>query len=152
MDSRPDGPSVGVMAVPNPVPLVVWYDDDCGVCSASVRFLRSRADASVRFRPSRGLTDPDLVARADVALLVVGPRGLEEGAAAVAAVLDRSGAIGRLGSILLGLPVVDAVADRVYRVVAANRASISRRLGLASGCALPGPGAGRATPPDESNA
>lgn len=122
-----------------PIPLVVWFDDDCGVCSASVRFLTDRVDGSVRFRPSRELTDPRMVERAGVALLVAGPRGLEEGRAAVAAILGRCGPLERAAGVVLGLPVVAAIADRVYAWVAANRSRISARLGLAAGCSLPGP-------------
>ena len=122
-----------------PIPLVVWFDDDCGVCSAAVRFLTDRVDGSVRFRPSRELTDPRLRARAGEALLVVGPRGLEEGRAAVAAILGRGGPLERAAGVVLGLPLVAGIADRVYAWVAANRSRLSARLGLAAGCALPAP-------------
>ena len=138
---RGDRRSVPAMARPSSIPIVVWFDDDCGVCAASVRLLRRRVDTTVTFRPSWELTDPNLAARADQALLVVGPRGLEEGAPAVATLLDRCGPVGRVLSIVLGLPVIDRLAARVYRLVAANRGAISRRLGLPAGCALPGPGA-----------
>lgn len=114
----------------------MWFDDDCGVCSAAVRFLTGRVDGSVRFRPSHELTDPDMAARADSALLVVGPRGLEAGRAAVATVLDRCGRAGRAASILLGLPLVDRLGDLVYARVAANRARLSRMLGLPAACDL----------------
>ena len=119
------------------VPLVVWFDDDCGVCSAAVRFLQSRVDRSVTFRPNRELADPRLVERSDVALLVIGPRGLEEGRAAVAAVLDRCRGWGPLASAVLALPGIAAVGDLVYARVAANRPRISAWLGLPAGCALP---------------
>lgn len=124
------------MTAPVPVPILVWFDEDCGVCSASVRFLQAHADPSVRFLPSHGLTDPGLRARADLAVVVVGPRGVEEGAAAVATVLERCGPTGRIASIGLGLPGIAWVAERVYRWVARNRGAISRRLGLAAGCDL----------------
>lgn len=137
------------MARSSAPPIVVWFDDDCGVCTASVRLLRRRVDATVTFRPSYELTDPRLVARASEALLVVGPRGLEEGAPAVATLLDRCGAMGRAASIVLGLPGIDRLAARVYRLVAANRAAISRRLGLPAACALPGSAPGS---PAERNA
>lgn len=118
-------------------PLVVWFDDDCGVCSASVRFLDRHADATVRFRPSRQLTDPDLIARSQSALLVVGPDGVDEGRAAVATVLGRCGRWGRGASKALGLPGVDRLGDLVYRWVAANRSRISRWLRLPATCDLP---------------
>lgn len=120
-----------------PGPLIVWFDDDCGVCSASVRFLDRHADDTVRFRPSRGLTDPALIARSQSALLVVGPDGIDEGRAAVARVLGRCGRLGRGASRVLGLPGVDRVGDLVYRWVAANRSRISRWLHLPATCDLP---------------
>lgn len=117
--------------------MTVWFDDDCGVCSLAVRLLRGRVDGSVGFRPSRELTDPRLIARANEALLVVGPRGLEEGRAAVAAVLDRCGVWGRSASFALALPGIAALGDAVYRRVAADRARISRLLRLPATCDLP---------------
>jgi len=121
----------------DPAPLIVWYDDDCGVCSASVRFLDRHADASVRFRPSRQLTDPALIARSQSALLVVGPNGVDEGRAAVATVLGRCGRWGRASSTVLRQPGIDRLGDLVYRWVAANRSRISRWLRLPATCDLP---------------
>ena len=139
MRSVPPGRTVRVVDGNDRVPIVVWFDDDCGVCSASVRWLSSHTDRTVRFRPSRELTDPTLIAGAEQALLVVGPRGVEWGVPAVAAVLDRTGRLGRVASFLLWTPGLRRLAGLVYAWVAANRSALSRRLGLPAGCALPPP-------------
>ena len=117
--------------------LTVWFDDDCGVCSASVRWLMTRTDSSVVFRPNRELDDAALLAASSDALIVTADSASWTAVDAVAAILDRSGLMGRAAAFALRLPVVHGVAGLVYRWVAANRARISARLGLAAGCQLP---------------
>lgn len=117
-------------------PLVVWFDDDCGVCSASVRFLSGRTDDSVVYRPNRELDVADLGAEAADAIVVTDRVGRWSAVDAVAAVLDRSGRTGRIAGRLLRLPGIHGAAGIVYRSVAANRARISARLGLAAGCEI----------------
>lgn len=117
--------------------LTVWFDDDCGVCSMSVRWLLGRTDASVRFRPNRELDDEALVATAADAIVVTSDGRSWTAVAAVAAVLDRSGRWGRAMAFGLRLPGVHALAGLVYRWVAGHRGQISARLGLAAGCQLP---------------
>lgn len=117
--------------------VTVWFDDDCGVCSASVRWLRKRTDPTVVFRPNRELDNEQLRASASDAIVVTDADESWTAVDAVAIVLDRSGRLGRLAAFGLRLPVVHAVAGVVYRWVAANRARLSARLGLAAGCDLP---------------
>jgi hypothetical protein len=117
--------------------VTVWFDDDCGVCSASVRWLMKRTDATVEFRPNRELDDEKLRASSSDAIVVTDADDSWTAVDAVAIVLDRSGRLGRLAAFGLRLPGVHAVAGVVYRWVAANRARLSARLGLAAGCELP---------------
>jgi len=117
--------------------VTVWFDDDCGVCSASVRWLRKRTDPTVAFRPNRELDNEQLRASASDAIVVTDADDSWTAIDAVAIILDRSGRFGRLAAFGLRLPVVHAVAGVAYRWVAANRARLSARLGLAAGCDLP---------------
>lgn len=117
--------------------VTVWFDDDCGVCSASVRWLRKRTDPTVTFRPNRELDNEQLRASASDAIVVTDADDSWTAIDAVAVILERSGRFGRLAAFGLRLPVVHAVAGVVYRWVAANRARLSARLGLAASCDLP---------------
>jgi len=118
-------------------PITVWFDEDCGVCSASVRWLLKRTDSSVTFRPNRELDDAALLSASADAIVVTAEGKSWMAIEAVAAILDRSGWAGRAAAFGLRLPVVHGIAGLVYRWVAANRARLSARLGLASGCQLP---------------
>ncbi|CAB4608149.1 unannotated protein [freshwater metagenome] len=118
-------------------PVTVWFDEDCGVCSASVRWLMKRTDSSVTFRPNRELDDTALLSASADAIVVTASGESWTAIEAVATILDRSGWLGRVGAFGLRLPGIHAVAGLVYRWVAANRARLSARLGLASGCDLP---------------
>lgn len=118
-------------------PLTVWYDDDCGVCSASVRFLAGRSDDSVAYRPNRELDAPDLLGEDADAVVVTGAGSQWTAVDAVAIVLARSGWSGRVGATLLRVPGIHGLAGVAYRAVARNRARISARLGLAAGCEWP---------------
>ncbi len=118
-------------------PVTVWFDDDCGVCSASVRWLMKRTDSSVIFRPNRELDDAALRSASSDALVVTAGGESWTAIAAVATILDRSGWLGRGAAFGLRFPGVHAMAGLVYRWIAANRARLSARLGLAAGCQLP---------------
>ena len=118
-------------------PVTVWFDDDCGVCSASVRWLMNRTDSSVIFRPNRELDDDALRSASADALVVTADGQSWTAIEAVATILDRSGWLGRVGAFGLRLPGIHGLAGLVYRWVAANRARLSARLGLAAGCQLP---------------
>jgi predicted DCC family thiol-disulfide oxidoreductase YuxK len=115
----------------------VWFDDDCGVCSASVRWLMKRTDSSVIFRPNRELEDAALLSASSDAIVVTAGGESWTAIAAVATILDRSGWLGRVGAFGLRFPGSAAMAGLVYRWIAANRARLSARLGLAAGCELP---------------
>ena len=117
--------------------LTVWFDDDCGVCSMSVRWLLGRTDASVRFRPNRELDDQALLATSADAIVVTSDGASWTAVEAVAAVLERSGRWGRAMAFGLRIPGVHGLAGLVYRWVAGHRGQISARLGLATGCELP---------------
>ena len=117
--------------------LTVWFDDDCGVCTAAVTRLRPRVDATVTFRPNRDLVDPALRTVAEDAIIVTSDAGAVLTAVpAVAAVLRRGRRGERFVAALLDLPVIRSLAAIGYRWVAANRAAISARLGLKA-CAIP---------------
>lgn len=118
-------------------PMTVWFDDDCGVCSASVRWLVSRTDPSVTFRPNRELSDDQLRATAHDAIVVTTSDGAWTAVDGVAVILERTGILGRIGAFGLRIPGLHGLAGVVYRWVAANRARISARLGLAAACDLP---------------
>ena len=117
--------------------LTVWFDDDCGVCSMSVRWLLGRTDASVTYRPNRELDDLVLLATSADAIVVTTAGRSWTAVDAVAAVLERAGRSGRAMAFGLRLPGVHALAGLVYRWVAGHRGQISARLGLAAGCQLP---------------
>jgi predicted DCC family thiol-disulfide oxidoreductase YuxK len=118
-------------------PLTVWYDDDCGVCSASVRFLAGRSDDSVIYRPNHELDALDLRGEAADAIVVTGAGSLWTAVDAVLMVLARTGRPGRVGATLLRMPGIHGMAGFAYRAVARNRAWISARLGLAAVCEMP---------------
>lgn len=118
-------------------PLTVWFDDDCGVCSTSVRWLLKYTDSSVTFRPNRELDDAELRNVSSDAIVVTAAGESWTAVDAVATLLDRSGRLGRAAAFGLRLPGIHGLAGVVYRWVAANRARLSARLGLATGCELP---------------
>ena len=117
--------------------ITVWFDDDCGLCSTSVRWLSGVTGADVEWRANRELDDPALLRRSGDALLVTDGAHVAAGVDAVVEVLSRARRAHRVAAWMLRLPGVHALASVVYRVIAANRSRISARLGLASGCDLP---------------
>ena len=122
---------------PVPAPVIVHYDDDCGVCSASVRALRRITDEAVTFDPARRLEDAELRRLSQEAIVVTGEGGPWTGAPAVAEILRHAGPVGTVAASTLGWPGVRTVADLAYRAVARNRSRISQALGLQAECRLP---------------
>jgi predicted DCC family thiol-disulfide oxidoreductase YuxK len=116
------------------------YDGDCGICTASVGFLR-RSGCTAELVTSREWTvshpgDAGLAAGSVVLVEADGTRRVEE--AAVAGALRRSSAPWpTLGSII-DAPVLRVLARGVYRFVARHRTRISSMLGMRA-CALPDP-------------
>jgi predicted DCC family thiol-disulfide oxidoreductase YuxK len=118
-------------------PLVVVYDADCGVCQASVAWLRKRdRDSRLRFVPNDGEL-PGGVSREETEHTMV---VLEDGRKWI-----RGGATARLlrelrGWSLLGhalrLPGIGWLADRAYDRFARSRHRVSAALGLRT-CAVP---------------
>ena len=114
------------------------FDGDCGFCTRSASVARRVLPAYCAVVPWQRV---DLAAvgttaaRARQEVLWV-PRAGEVlgGARAVAAALRAAGSGWALLGRLLQLPLVRALADRVYRVVAANR---MRLPGGTAACALP---------------
>jgi uncharacterized protein YqjF (DUF2071 family)/predicted DCC family thiol-disulfide oxidoreductase YuxK len=117
--------------------LTVHFDDDCGFCSACVRLLSRVTDPSVRYEPARLLDDPRLATLSEVAIIVTGDGTPAAGVDGVAAVLRRSGLLGRVCASLLRAPVIHGIAGVVYAWIAARRQKISRKLGLKAACELP---------------
>jgi hypothetical protein len=138
------GVSVRV-GMPKPLPiadlpsgeLTVHFDDDCGFCSACVRLLSRVTDQSVRYEPARLLNDPRLAKLSEVAIIVTGDGCAAAGVDGVAALLRRSGFLGRVCASVLRLPGIHGIAGVVYGWIAARRQMISRRLGLKAACELP---------------
>lgn len=118
-------------------PLLVVYDADCGVCQASVAWLRKR-DLRGRFRFAG--TDGELppgVSREETEHTVV---VLEDGrkwtrGAATARLLRELRGWAFLGRALR-LPGIAWLADRAYDRFARNRHRVSAALGLTS-CSVP---------------
>lgn len=121
------------------------YDGDCGLCSATARWLERRvgsdrlrtlaldhATSDERLRGAVGARD------LTASLHVVRPDGsVATGAAAVIAVgrlVPGWGIAARLMDHRAGR----AILEPAYRVVARNRHRIGRALGLPSACAVPG--------------
>jgi predicted DCC family thiol-disulfide oxidoreductase YuxK len=117
--------------------LLVVYDADCGVCQASVEWLRRR-DRNSRFRFVGN--DGELPARVSreetehTVVVLEGARKLVR-AAAVARMLAELRGWNLLGK-LLQLPAISWVADRGYDTFARNRHRISTALGMTS-CPAP---------------
>jgi len=125
-------------------PATLLYDADCGLCTASARWLAGRAPgAALRILPlADAAAEPgtaQLVAGRDLAttLHLVTPDGtVLTGARAVltaARTVPRWGAIAGLADHRIG----HALLEPAYRLVATNRHRIGRRLGLAATCGSP---------------
>ncbi|HWE22694.1 MAG TPA: DUF393 domain-containing protein [Myxococcales bacterium] len=121
-------------------PLLVVYDADCGVCQASIDWLRRR-DRSARFEfvgNDGGL--PPGVSRDETEHTIVVIEGARKytRSTAVARLLRELRGWRVLGS-LLRLPGIAWVSDRAYDSFARNRHRISTALGLTSCPAPPRP-------------
>lgn len=123
-------------------PMTVWFDDDCGLCGASVRWLSPRADTQVSWRPNTELEPGG--APPDALVVTSAWFGRLEGAPAVAVLLRRCGPLHRLAGHAIGAWPLRPLAAVVYRWVAANRRRISSLLGLGAMCTL--------RPPSETHA
>lgn len=118
--------------------ITVVYDADCGVCQASVAWLRQRDRRRVlEFVGNDAAQLPPRVEREETehTLVVIdGERKLTR-ADAVALLLAQLRGWSLLG-LLLGLPGLRRVANWGYDRFAANRHRISAALGMRA-CALP---------------
>lgn len=122
-------------------PATMLYDADCGLCTAAAGWLGRRAPAA-RLRILRlasAAADPwlaPLVAGRDLARtlhLVTADGEVLTGAGAVLAAgraAPRWGAVARLGDHRVGR----ALLEPTYRLIAANRHRIGRRLGFEAAC------------------
>jgi predicted DCC family thiol-disulfide oxidoreductase YuxK len=113
------------------------YDGDCGICQKSVELL-ARIGARVEPVPSHlWLVDhPEDAERTTTIVLLVGPDGrVAEAEHAVAGTLRLARRPAPWLGALIEVPGIHLLARHAYRLVAANRARISRSLGLKA-CAL----------------
>jgi predicted DCC family thiol-disulfide oxidoreductase YuxK len=121
-------------------PLLVVYDADCGVCQASVAWLRKR-DVQGRFRFAGN--DGELPAGVSpeetehTVVVLEGGRKWTRGAATARLLRELRG--WALLGHALRLPGIAWLADRGYDRFARNRHRVSAALGLASCSAPPGP-------------
>jgi predicted DCC family thiol-disulfide oxidoreductase YuxK len=121
---------------------IVFFDGDCALCNAFVRFAMPRDhDANLNFAPLGGQTIQEKVSAKDRAALpdsicVLTPEGsLLVRSRAVAHVLDRLGGFWRVCGVLVSW-TPRTLADAFYDFVAANR----RRLGQPTdACPTPDP-------------
>ena len=109
---------------------IVHFDADCGLCSASVRWLEQRAGGRIDFRPNTEITDPFLLARSREALILHHGGRTHFGADAVITILAELDRPWPALSTPLRTRVGRAIASRIYALIAPRRARISRALGL----------------------
>lgn len=121
--------------------IVCYYDDDCGMCDAVRRFFEKRDAADRILFIGRGRTDQYLHEVADdltASTIVVFPPGGRKpllrtrAVAALVAALPWWWRPLRLAAV----PPIVWLSDLAYRLIAANRARISRWCGL-NACKLP---------------
>ena len=123
--------------------LEVVYDQDCGVCSATVEWLRAR-DGGLRFVGNLAEVLPPGVPReetGETVFVVDGASGrVWRRAAAIARLLRGIPGLGaagwRLLGVLLALPGLSWIADRGYVAFARRRHRVSAALGLRA-CKVP---------------
>ena len=115
----------------------VFYDADCGMCSASVRWLRKHCPTSVVFTPGSALADTPLADLSRQALIVRQGDSMLHGADAVVELLRTAEQPWAMVSAPLRTSPGLWVSRRVYAFIAPRRAQISRLLRLPSSCDLP---------------
>jgi predicted DCC family thiol-disulfide oxidoreductase YuxK len=128
----------------------VFFDADCGFCFFTVRVL-ARLDRFERLRfvsnrspeAERDGIDPALIERTVVVVCPASGRRWTH--AAAFAEIFRALPCGTPVAALLSLPLVSAIADGVYNLVARNRARISVAMGLPV-CGIRGTHAAEARP------
>lgn len=109
----------------------VFYDSDCGVCSAIVRKATNRY-SEVQFCPSSQLSDANRIERANREMLLTTDNDVIGGMDAVREILRTGGKFSRFIATVLALPIICTGAHLFYRLVANNRPRISRWLHLKS--------------------
>ena len=110
---------------------VVVYDGDCGICEASSRWiLKNVPDMDVMSHHQYGLSYIGSV------WLVTDTRRFE-GARAVSEILKKADKpMYKVLGVFIGLPGIHLIAVGAYWLVARNRRTISKMLGL-NACAIP---------------
>ena len=110
---------------------VVVYDGDCGICEWSATWIK------------KNVSSVDVVSHREYGVSYLPSvwfitwSGRFEGAGAVSEILKRTESKPyQVFGTFIGLPVVRTVASCVYFVIAKNRRTISRLLGLRA-CSLP---------------
>lgn len=133
-----------VMSGSSTRPGTLLYDEDCGVCVASVAWLARRvAPRYLRLLPlSAGPADPIVGAAVEgrdlaAALHIVAPDGRVFAGAAAVLAAGRLVPRWRLLARVLDHRIGRALLEPAYRWVAANRRGIGRRLGLPASCPMP---------------
>lgn len=136
MESAPATPAAtGLTFVKN---LTLFYDADCGICTASVDWLVRRAAASgselktVAYQDPSGPTRYPMInwAHTDLGVQSLTDSGtIAQDASAIAACLRLISAWRWLGAIM-DWPVLRPGFQAGYRLVARNRGHLSRWLGL----------------------
>ena len=101
----------------------MYFDDDCGLCTQCVLWLRARSGGVEYVAMSHGIGVQNTV------VLELADGACIKGAAAVGVVLRQCGQPWRVVGTMIGLKGVSALAAAVYYVVARNRSRISSALG-----------------------
>lgn len=111
------------------------FDGDCSICQASVRWIERHDPANVIDAvASEGLSAHDALDLPVATTVVVRTKDgrVLLRSAAIVAVLSTlpgwPGSVGRVGRSLLRWPLLRSLADGAYRLVAANRHTISATL------------------------
>lgn len=114
------------------------YDGDCGICTASVRWLARRGCRAEMVPSGRWVADhPADAARCATSVVLVDGdgRSCEAEEAVAGALATCRGPLPWVGRLLVA-PGVRLASHAAYRLVAAHRARISGWLGMTA-CALP---------------
>ncbi|MFY8215610.1 MAG: thiol-disulfide oxidoreductase DCC family protein [Chthoniobacterales bacterium] len=121
---------------------IIFYDSDCGVCSAFVGWLVGRAGGKIvpiAYQDESACSKyPGIdLGHADkgVQAIIAGGSEIRSDARAIAACLKETPGFAWIG-VLIDLPVIRAFSQIGYRIFAANRRRISKIFGLQA-CKLP---------------